>query len=252
MTKTTTAKKIKTPAKDLNTVKVYSKAGKEVSTIALPEKYFGLSWNGDLVHQVITSLQSSARHPYAHAKTRGEVSGGGKKPWRQKGTGRARHGSSRSPIWVGGGVAHGPRNDKNYDRKVNKKAKDKAIATILSKKFADDEIIFLDSLLFPTPKTSDVKDVLEKLSTIDASFATLATKKHNVALFVTPVHDKNTVLSTRNFKNIEVQTIASINPLVISKYKYIILTSPEETIALLSERLENNKADSKAVTATQE
>lgn len=235
---TTTAKKTTTAPKDLSSVKVYSTAGKEVSTVSLPEKCFGLSWNGDLVHQVITSLQTSARHPFAHAKTRGEVSGGGKKPWRQKGTGRARHGSTRSPIWVGGGVAHGPRNDKNFDRKVNKKAKDKAIATILSKKFIDDEILFIDSLSFAAPKTSDMKDILAKLATIDASFATLATKKHNTALIVTPANDKNTVLSTRNFKNIEVQTIADINPVVISKYKFIIIASPKESVDLLAARLQ--------------
>lgn len=240
MTKTTTKKTIAT--KDLSAVKVYSTAGKEVSTIALPEKCFGLSWNGDLVHQVITSLQSSARHPYAHAKTRGEVSGGGKKPWRQKGTGRARHGSSRSPIWVGGGVAHGPRNDKNYDRKVNKKSKDKAIATILSKKFADDEIIFVDALTFAAPKTAEVKGILATLATANTAFATLATKKHNAALIVLPTQDKNVILSTQNFKNIEVQTVANLNPLVLSKYKYIVVTSPKESVELLATRLYSSTA----------
>src|SRR4029078_6219347 len=98
---------------------------------------FGLPWNADLVHQVISSLKTDARKPVAHTKTRGSVRGGGKKPWQQKGTGRARHGSIRSPLWVGGGVAHGPRNDKNFDRKVNKKMKAKALYTILSKKFKD-------------------------------------------------------------------------------------------------------------------
>ncbi len=192
-----------------------------------------------MVHQVITSLQTSARHPYAHAKTRGEVSGGGKKPWRQKGTGRARHGSTRSPIWVGGGVAHGPRNDKNFDRKVNKKAKDKAIATILSKKLLDGEIIFVDTLEMAKPKTVELKNVLTKLAGAEAGFGKLATKKYNAALVVTPRGDKNVFLSTRNFKNLETQDIASINPLTISKYKYIVVSSPVESVALLVERLKN-------------
>lgn len=241
-TTTTKEKKVKTEKKssvDLSKMKVYSTEGKEVSTIALPENFFGLSWNGDLVHQVITSLQTSARHPYAHAKTRGEVSGGGKKPWRQKGTGRARHGSTRSPIWVGGGVAHGPRNDKNFDRKVNKKAKDKAIATILSKKVSDGEVIFLDKLEMSAPKTVEVKKLLAKLATAESGFGKLATKKYNAALIVTPRGDKNVFLSTRNFQNLETQDVASINPLTISKYKYIIMASPVESVALLVERLKN-------------
>src|SRR3989344_5026421 len=99
--------------------KLYNQKGDESGKIEIPESIFGLPWNADLVHQVVVSMMSSMRHPIAHTKTRGEVSGGGKKPWQQKGTGRARHGSTRSPIWVGGGVAHGPRNDKNFDRKVN-------------------------------------------------------------------------------------------------------------------------------------
>lgn len=224
---------------DLNT-NIFSKEGKKSGSIELPESCFGQSWNGDLVHQVITSLQTNARHPYAHTRTRGEVSGGGKKPWRQKGTGRARHGSSRSPIWVGGGVAHGPRNDKNFDRKVNKKTKDKAIATILSKKLVDSEIILLDSFSLATPKTVEIKSLIENLAKADNAFATLSNKKHNAALIVTPAHDTNTILSARNFKNIEVQTVSSINPLIVSKYKYIVFVSPKETIESLVTRF--NKA----------
>ena len=99
---------------------VYNKEGKELKQIELSEEIFGLKWNGDLVHQVIVSMLSNARETLAHTKTRAEVSGGGKKPWRQKGTGRARHGSNRSPIWVGGGITFGPRNEVNYKRKINK------------------------------------------------------------------------------------------------------------------------------------
>lgn len=237
-TKKVIAKKEKI-AKDLN-ANVFSKEGKKTGSFELPETCFGVSWNGDLVHQVVTSLQTAARHPFAHTRTRGEVSGGGKKPWRQKGTGRARHGSSRSPIWVGGGVAHGPRNDKNFDRKVNKKTKDKAIATILSQKFSDSEIILLDALELPAPKTVEIKNLIVNLSKADESFVTLGSKKHNAALIVTPNHDVNTFLSARNFKNIEVQTVSNINPLVISKYKYIVFVSPKETIEGLVTRF--NKA----------
>lgn len=220
---------------------VYSKDGKKVSNFTLPEEVFGLNWNADLVHQVITSLQSSARHPYAHAKTRGEVSGGGKKPWRQKGTGRARHGSTRSPIWVGGGVAHGPRNDKNFDRKVNKKTKNTAIKTIISQKHRDNEIILVDSLSFVTPKTAEMKKIVANLSKINDSLSKFANKKHNTALFITNAQDKNLYLSLRNFGNMETQSVNDVNPIILSKYKYLVFITPEESVKTLTNRLNNNK-----------
>jgi large subunit ribosomal protein L4 len=128
--------------------KIYNQKGKESGKVTLPDAVFAMQWNADLVHQVAVGMMSNARDPIAHTKTRGEVRGGGKKPWQQKGLGRARHGSSRSPIWVGGGVAHGPRNDKNYTKKINKKMKTAALYSILSKKLKDNEIIFLDTLSF--------------------------------------------------------------------------------------------------------
>src|SRR3989338_5603717 len=118
---------------------VYNQEGQMAGKIELPDSVFGLPWNDDLVHQVIVSMQSNKRTPVAHTKNRGEVSGTGRKPWRQKGTGRARHGSRRSPIWIGGGVAHGPRNDRNFTKKINVKMMKKAFYTILSQKYRDDE-----------------------------------------------------------------------------------------------------------------
>ena len=145
---------------------VYNQEGKNVDTVKLPENIFALPWKADLVHQVVVSLMSNKRTNLAHTKTRGEVRGGGKKPWQQKGLGRARHGSTRSPIWVHGGVAHGPRKDKNYDRKVNKKMKAKALFTILSKKFRDNEVFFLDNLKTSAPKAKEGLAVLKNLSKI--------------------------------------------------------------------------------------
>jgi large subunit ribosomal protein L4 len=238
MTTTTTKNKKAIVSLD---AEVYSKEGKKVSSFALPEDVFAANWNADLVHQVITSLQTAARHPFAHAKTRAEVSGGGKKPWRQKGTGRARHGSTRSPIWVGGGTAHGPNKEKNFDRKVNKKTKNTAIKSIISQKHRDGEVVLVDSLAFAAPKTTDMKKILANLSKIDASFTKFATKKHNAALFITNAQDKNLYLSLRNFGNIETQSVADVNPVILSKYKYLVFVSPQESVTTLKDRLNNNK-----------
>src|SRR5277367_3501327 len=109
---------------------IYNAQGKKAGSLKLPENIFAVKWNDALMHQVVTSMQSNARTPVAHVKDRGAVSGGGKKPWRQKGTGRARHGSIRSPIWKGGGVAHGPRNERDYSQKVNKKMKRAALFSV--------------------------------------------------------------------------------------------------------------------------
>src|ERR1035437_1215074 len=138
---------------------LYNQKGQEAGKIKLSEAVFGAQWNADLVHLVMVAMRSNERDPIAHTKTRGEVRGGGKKPWQQKGTGRARHGSTRSPIWVGGGVTHGPRNDKDYSRKVNKKMKAKALYTILSRKFSDGQIVFVDDISFRAPKTKDAMTV---------------------------------------------------------------------------------------------
>ena len=152
--------------------KIYSQDGKESGSIALPESVFGVAWNDDLMHEVVVAMRGNARQGTAHTKDRGEVRGGGKKPWRQKGTGRARHGSRRSPLWSGGGTTFGPRTEKDYSRKVNKNARSKALAITLSKKLADGEMIFVDALSFEAPKTaaattSSIGEIME--STVQKS-----------------------------------------------------------------------------------
>jgi large subunit ribosomal protein L4 len=215
---------------------IYNQKGKETGKIQLPDNVFGLPWNADLVHQVVTSMESSARTPVAHTKFRGEVSGGGKKPWQQKGTGRARHGSRRSPLWVGGGVTHGPRNDKNFDRKVNKKMKAKALYTILSAKFKHGEILFVDELSFKEPKTKEAKEVLVSLSKIKG-FENLLSKTKNSAYITTPSKVSVVEKSFANFNNMTVDEIRNTNPLDLMKYKYVIISNPEKGLQNISNKL---------------
>jgi large subunit ribosomal protein L4 len=216
--------------------KIYSTAGKEVGSVKLPEGIFDAKWNGDLVHQVVTSMQSNARQGNAHTKDRSEVRGGGKKPWRQKGTGRARHGSRRSPIWVGGGVTFGPRNEKDYSKKVNKKMRNKALVTILSQKLRDGEIVFVDDFSFDEPKASQAKEVLAKVAKASGE-EMLSDKKRNAAYITTDEHDLNTYRSFANFGNVKVDEFRNLNPIDMLRYKYLVIENPQEAITQLEARI---------------
>jgi large subunit ribosomal protein L4 len=215
--------------------KIYNQIGKETGEIKLPESIFGLPWNEALVHQVVTSMTANERVPIAHTKTRGEVAGSGIKPWRQKGTGRARHGSRQSPIWVGGGVTHGPRNDKDYSKKINKKMKTKALFTVLSRKFKDGEVVFLGELSLRVPKTKEAKSIIASLSKIEGLGSLLRRKN---AAFIA-LHEKNTdtLKSFSNFGNLEIGQIKDLNALDLLQYKYLIVADPEKSLEILSARL---------------
>jgi large subunit ribosomal protein L4 len=211
---------------------IYSKEGKKVGLVNLPEGVFGLRWNADLVTQVANSLASSKRNPLAHTKTRGEVSGGGKKPWRQKGTGRARHGSTRSPIWVGGGVTHGPRNDKNYERTITKKMKAKALYTILSRKFRDGEVLFVEKVALKESKTKEAKLALVGLASIKG-FEGLSTKRKNAAVIALASKDKELERSFHNFSNLEVLETRNLHPLALLEHKYLVIEDPLKALLAL-------------------
>jgi large subunit ribosomal protein L4 len=215
---------------------VYDSEGKAVEKIKLPESIFALPWNADLIHQVVVSLMSNKRTNLAHTKDRSEVSGGGKKPWQQKGLGRARHGSTRSPIWVHGGVAHGPRNDKNYDRKVNKKMKAKALFTILSKKFRDNEVFFLDGLKSSTSKAKEGLAVLKNLSKIKGGEMILS-KTNNSTYITVAKKDTNLDRSFRNFSNIKLDEFRNINPLDVLNYKYLIIDLTADPFKFLEAKM---------------
>lgn len=214
---------------------IYNTKGAAAGKTKLPEAIFNLPWNADLVHQVVTSMMTAARTPYAHTKDRSEVRGGGKKPWQQKGLGRARHGSSRSPIWVGGGVAHGPRNEKNFDRKVNKKAKIQALFTVLSKKYRDGEVLFVDSISLGAPKTKEAAGVVSTLSTIKG-FERLKTKRTNAALIALPERDVNAERSFRNIGKVEVAELRNVNPLHLLNNKFVVIVDPESSLKALEAR----------------
>ena len=221
--------------------KVFTIDGKENGKVSLPESVFGVAWNADLVHEVVTSMQANARGGNAHTKDRSEVRGGGKKPWRQKGTGRARHGSRRSPIWTGGGVTHGPRNEKDYSKKINKKVRAKALASTLSKKHADGEIIFVESLTFDNPKTAEAKAAVMAIAK-GSGVESLATKKNNSALVVLSARDENTEKSFRNFGNMEVKSVKDINPVDLLTYKYVLVAEPKVAIETLEKRVATKTA----------
>ena len=191
--------------------KLYNQNKEEIGEATLPKEVFEIEVNSDLIHQVVLSQQSNRRQGSAHAKMRGEVRGGGKKPWRQKGTGRARHGSSRSPLWKGGGVTFGPRNDKNYKKAIPVKMKRKALFMVLSAKAAENMIVVVDKFNIEKPNTKEMALSMKKLT--DKS-----------ALLVLSKMDKNLILSTRNIPKIESIQASDLNVLDLLTYKHVIMS----------------------------
>lgn len=214
---------------------VYSSDGKAKGKIKLSEGIFGLNWNADLVHQVVTAMQANARQPVAHTKDRSEVRGGGKKPWAQKGTGRARHGSSRSPIWRHGGITFGPRKDRDYSQKVNRKMRVKALYTVLSKKYADGNMLFLSDMTIAEPKTKVARGMLSQLGTV-SGHENVATRRKNGVYLVLPKADANVKKSFQNMGNVLVGTVSAMNPVDLLAYRNVLLVNPEESIKIIEAR----------------
>lgn len=216
--------------------KIYNQEGKESGKITLPESVFGLAWNADLVHQVLVSMQANLRTPVAHVKDRGEVRGGGKKPWRQKGTGRARHGSIRSPLWSGGGVTHGPNKDKVFARKINKTMKAKALYVVLSKKFKDNEVLFVDSLALKAAKTKEAKTVLGALAGIKG-FEYITKKNKNAFHLALPKKEVSVERSFANFNNMSMGEMRNLNVLDVMNVKYVVIVDPKESLKFLESKI---------------
>ena len=207
---------------------VYNLQNQKVGTIELPATVFGARWNATLVKQVLDAQLSNRREPWAHTKTRGEVRGGGKKPWRQKGTGRARHGSTRSPIWVGGGVAHGPRNDRDYSQKVNKKMKRAALFAALSRKAKDGEIKVFDTLALEAAKTKALAAALNNILHMKKN-----AKRYDVLLVAANAgtENKNLFRASSNLQKAKALDAASLNIYDILNHKNLFLD--KDAIALI-------------------
>ena len=209
---------------------LYNLKNAKVGTLEVSDKVFGEKWRPELVKQVLLAQQANRRLPWAHAKDRSEVRGGGKKPWRQKGTGRARHGSTRSPIWVGGGKAHGPRNERDYSQKVNKKMKRVALLSVLSRKYKDGEVKFIDSLTMDEPKT--------KALALNLKIFFPATKKFNV-LLVPNVEEKKIYRASRNLQKAKAMSPEALNVEDVLNYKHILMD--QLAVAVIAEHYAVNK-----------
>lgn len=196
----------------MNKSDVYNMQGEKTSSLTLDERIFKHKPKMNLLHQVVTSQLANSRKPYAHTKTRGEVSGGGIKPWKQKGTGRARAGSSRSPIWIGGGVTFGPRKKRNYLQKTNKKVKKIALTMALSVAYQDKKIIIVDKIHFDKIKTKQAENFLQKLPI-----------KEGTILMIVSESEQNLLLSTRNLSYLKTINSNCLNVLDIIKHDWIVI-----------------------------
>lgn len=191
----------------------YDKSGNKVGDINLAESVFDVKINEHAVHQVVTTQLAKIRKGTASTKTRSEVRGGGRKPWRQKGTGRARHGSIRSPLWVGGGITFGPK-PRSYDKKVPKKVKRLALKSILTDKLQNDSLLILENLKFDQIKTSQVVELLKNLHLED--------KK---VVIIIPEKDKNIYLSARNIAGVKTLLVDALNAYDLLNNDYIIIAN---------------------------
>ena len=191
-------------------VSVYNMEGKEVGTMELNDAVFGVEVNEHLVHMAVVAQLANKRQGTQKAKTRSEVSGGGRKPWRQKGTGHARQGSTRAPQWTGGGVVFAP-TPRDYSIRLNKKEKRAALKSALTSRVNDNKFGVVDELKFDEIKTKNFKNVMDNL-------------KVSKALVVLAENDQNTVLSARNLPEIKTSLVNTINVYDILKYNTVVAT----------------------------
>jgi len=214
-------------------VPFYNKEGEKVGEIELNEEVFGQKLNPDLVHQAVIYYLSQRRKPIAKTKDRSEVRGGGRKPWPQKETGRARHGSIRSPLWRHGGVTFGPTPQKKYQKKLPKKMKIKALKMVLSQKLRDNEIIIVDKLDVEEPKTKVAKKILENLSKVQKDIL-----KKRVG-FILAKAQKSLLRCIKNLPKVATLPFHSINLIFLLENKFIVIE--KEAIEKIAQKLISKK-----------
>ena len=194
------------------TAKIYNLEGQDIGKQTLPAKLFGVPIKAEVVQQVVVAQEANSRQSLAHTKTRGEVRGGGRKPWKQKGTGRARHGSIRSPLWSGGGITFGPRSNRNFTKSVNKKLRRKALAMVLSDKVKNEKLLVIDKLEISQPKTKLLLQTLNKLPV-----------KGKKTAIITDGHYTTIIRAARNLPKASTIAYNSLNVLDLLKCEFIIL-----------------------------
>lgn len=218
-------------------IDIYNQKGEKIGQVELAEEIFGLKMNQDLVHQAVVAQMANARKVVGHAKNKGEVRGGGRKPWKQKGTGRARHGSIRSPLWKGGGVTFGPTPDRNFTKKINQKMKQKALFIALSSKVNDKEMVVLDKVELEKSKTKEMNGILTKLfskilpsptltlplSKREGKKAAIFKKDRHEILLVMPKKDEDIQRACRNLPYVKTILANSLNIVDVLKYKYFLI-----------------------------
>jgi len=202
-------------------IKVYNQKAEPAGEMQLSPKVFGVKVNQALVHQAVVTQMANERKAIAHTKDRSEVRGGGKKPWKQKGTGRARHGSSRSPIWIGGGITFGPRNDRNFKMRLNKKMRQNAMLMALSDKVASDNLIILDKLEMAEFKTKIFNGIIENFESKKTIKS--GAKKRSILVIYEKSDDK-IKYSARNLVGVELINLDNINLVDLLKYKNLVMT----------------------------
>lgn len=194
-------------------VTLYNLEGKETGTIELDASLFDVEANPEFIHEVVVAQMANARKAIAHTKGRGEVAGTGKKPWKQKGTGRARHGSRRSPIWVGGGITFGPRSDRNFSQKINKKARRTALAMVLSDKVKHGHFIAVEQLKTESGKTKQLASLLNKLP--------IGNRK---TLILVEPENRSVSLAAQNLSTVSILPINALNVVSLLQSPHVLIS----------------------------